>query len=58
MMYHVLREFRSCSLLGTEGLHMDYKKQKDINVIVELLQEESSEKVREILIFIENYLKK
>lgn len=37
---------------------MDYKKQKDINVIVELLQEESLEKVREILIFIENYLKK
>lgn len=34
------------------------KKQKDINIIVELLQEESSEKVREILIFIENYLKK
>lgn len=36
----------------------DCKKQKDINIIIELLQEESPEKVREILVFVENYLKK
>ena len=49
-------------LAGNGGLHMmnnsDCKKQKDINIIVELLQEESHEKVREILVFVENYLKK
>ena len=35
-----------------------YKKQQDIKVIVELLQKESSEKVRDILIFIRSYLLK
>lgn len=36
----------------------DYKKQQDIKFIVELLQKESSEKVRDILIFIQSYLSK
>lgn len=36
----------------------DYTKQRDINFIVELLQKESSEKVREVLVFIRNYLDK
>ena len=35
-----------------------YKKQQDIKIIVELLQKESSEKVRDILIFIRSYLLK
>lgn len=35
-----------------------YKKQQDIKFIVELLQKESSEKVRDILIFIRSYLLK
>lgn len=34
------------------------KKQQDINFIVELLQAESPEKVRDVLVFIRNYLKK
>lgn len=36
----------------------EYKKQRDINAIVELLQKASQEKVRDILIFIRNYLSK
>lgn len=36
----------------------DHKKQQDIKFIVELLQKESSEKVRDILIFIQSYLSK
>ena len=36
----------------------DYTKQRDINFIVELLQRQSPEKVREVLIFIRNYLEK
>ncbi len=35
-----------------------YNKQQDIESILELLQKESSEKVREILIFIRSYLSK
>lgn len=35
-----------------------YNKQQDIKRILELLQGESSEKVREILIFIRSYLLK
>lgn len=35
-----------------------YNKQQDIENILELLQKESSEKVREILIFIRSYLSK
>ncbi len=36
----------------------EYKKQQDIEFIVELLQKESSEKVRDILVFIRSYLSK
>lgn len=36
----------------------DHTKQRDINFIVELLQKESPEKVREVLVFIRNYLDK
>ena len=36
----------------------DYTKQRDINFIIELLQRQSPEKVREVLIFIRNYLEK
>jgi hypothetical protein len=36
----------------------EYKKQQDIEFIVELLQKESSIKVREILVFIRSYLSK
>lgn len=36
----------------------EYKKQQDIRFIVELLQKESSEKVRCILIFIRSCLSK
>ncbi|MEQ2574940.1 hypothetical protein [Mediterraneibacter faecis] len=36
----------------------DNKKQQDINFIVELLQKESLDKVREVLVFIQNYLQK
>lgn len=36
----------------------DYTKQRDINFIVELLRRQSPEKVREVLIFIQNYLEK
>jgi len=36
----------------------EYQKQEDIKSIVELLQKESSEKVRDILIFIRSYLSK
>lgn len=36
----------------------EYKKQQDIKVIVELLQKVSSEKVRDILVFIQSYLSK
>lgn len=36
----------------------DNKKQQDINFIVELLQKESLDKVREVLVFIRNYLQK
>lgn len=43
-----------------EVVHMinNERKQQDIKFIVELLQGESSEKVREILVFIRNYLSK
>lgn len=34
----------------------EYKKQQDITLIVELLQKESSEKVRDIVVFIRSYL--
>lgn len=34
----------------------EYKKQQDIEFIIELLQKESAEKVRNILIFIQSYL--
>ena len=34
------------------------KKQQDINFIIELLKKEPPDRVREILIFIRNYLKK
>lgn len=34
------------------------KKQQDIKFIVELLQKTSSEKVRNILVFVRNYLSK
>nr|DAZ49074.1 MAG TPA: hypothetical protein [Caudoviricetes sp.] len=38
---------------------MDHdKKQQDINFIIELLQREPPDRVREILIFIRNYLGK
>lgn len=36
----------------------EYEKQQDIKFIVELLQKESLEKVREVLIFIRSYLSK
>ena len=36
----------------------EYKKQQDIKIIVELLQSESSEKIRDILTFIRSYLSK
>ena len=36
----------------------DNKKQQDINFIVELLQKESLDKVREVLVSIQNYLQK
>lgn len=36
----------------------DNKKQQDINFIVELLRKESLDKVREVLVFIQNYLQK
>ena len=36
----------------------NYNKQQDIEVILELLQKESSEKVRDILVFIRSYLLK
>ncbi len=36
----------------------EYKKQQDIKTIVELLQKESSEKVRDILVFVRSYLSK
>ena len=36
----------------------EYKKKQDINFILELLQTASSEKVRDILIFIRSYLSK
>ncbi len=35
----------------------EHKKQQDIRFIVELLQKESPERVRAILIFIQTYLK-
>ena len=36
----------------------EYKKQQDIKFIVELLQKTSSEKVRNILVFVRSYLSK
>lgn len=36
----------------------EYKKQQNIRIIVELLQKESSEKVKDILVFIRSYLSK
>ncbi len=36
----------------------EYKKQQDIKFIIKLLQKESSERVRDVLIFIQNYLSK
>lgn len=36
----------------------EHKKQQDIKFIIELLQKESSEKVRDILVFIQSYLSK
>ena len=55
--YIYIKEFRVCVLLGTEVLHMDKNcKQQDINYIVELLQKECPEKVREVLVFIRSYL--
>lgn len=36
----------------------EHKKQRDINTVIELLQKESQEKVREVLVFIQNYLSK
>ena len=44
-----------------EGLHMsqdEHNKQKDITFIAELLNKESPEKVRDILVFIRSYLGK
>ena len=44
-----------------EGLHMsqdEHNKHKDITFIVELLNKESPEKVRDILVFIRSYLGK
>ncbi len=37
---------------------IDVHKQQDINFIVELLQKESSDKVQEVRVFIQNYLQK
>ena len=34
------------------------RKQQDINIIVELLKKESPERVRDVLVFIRNYLSK
>ena len=36
----------------------DHKKQQDIEFIVALLRKESSEKVRDILVFVRSYLSK
>lgn len=36
----------------------EYEKQQDIKFIVELLEKESSEKVRDIVVFIRSYLSK
>ncbi len=36
----------------------EYKKQQNIRIIVELLQKESSEKVKDLLVFIRSYLSK
>lgn len=36
----------------------EHKKQQDIKSIVEILQRESSEKVRDVLVFIRVYLSK
>ena len=36
----------------------EYKKQQDIKIIVELLKQESPERVRDVLIFIKSYLSK
>ena len=55
------RNFEECSCWERRDLHMnkdDNKKQQDINFIVELLQKESLDKVREVLVFIQNYLQK
>lgn len=44
-----------------EGVHMsqdEHNKQNDITFIVELLNKESPEKVRDILVFIRSYLGK
>ena len=44
-----------------EVIHMsgeEYKKQQDIKIIVELLKQESPERVRDVLIFIQSYLSK
>ncbi len=36
----------------------EYKKQQDIKCIIELLQKASSERVRDVLVFIQSYLSK
>ncbi len=36
----------------------EYKKQQDIKFIVKLLQQESPERVRDVLVFIRSYLSK
>lgn len=36
----------------------EYKKQQDIKFIIELLQKESPEKVRDIVVFIRSYFSK
>ena len=36
----------------------EYKKQQDIKIIVALLKQESPERVRDVLIFIQSYLSK
>lgn len=36
----------------------EHKKQQDIKSIVEILQRESSEKVKDVLVFIRSYLSK
>lgn len=61
MPYDKIKEFRECSCWERRDLHMnkdDNKKQQDINFMVELLQKESLDKVREVLVFIQNYLQK